>query len=268
VRLVVAYDGSPFHGFAPNRDVPTVGGTLASVFGRLLGHDVTLTAAGRTDKGVHAWGQVVSFETPAEDLDLAELQRGVNALCRPAIVVRSAQLAPPGFDARFSAVWRRYRYTVLNQEVPDPFLASVAWHVERPLDLSLLRLSCDPLLGEHDFSSFCRRPRMADDPPATLVRRVLSARWDGVGDDLLRFEITANAFCHQMVRSIVGTLVEVGLGRRSAGSLLDTLRARDRAAAGQLAPPHGLCLWEVGYPADLGHLSIPVTESAPGGRIR
>ena len=114
-----------------------------------------------------------------------------------------------------------------------------------------LRLACDPLIGEHDFSSFCRRPKpAAGEPPSTLVRRVVSARWDEVGEPgrrLLRFEITANAFCHQMVRSIAGTLVEVGLGKRSAGSLMGALRACDRARAGQLAPPHGLCLWEVGY---------------------
>jgi tRNA pseudouridine38-40 synthase len=249
LRLVVAYDGSPFHGFAPNRDVATVGGALASALRQVLGHEVTLTAAGRTDTGVHAWGQVVGFEAQSDGLDLVELRRSVNALCRPSIVVRSAEVALPSFDARFSAVWRRYRYNVLNREVPDPFLAGVTWHVERPLDLAVLRLACDPLLGEHDFSSFCRRPKPAPgEEPATLVRRVLRARWDDVGADVLRFEITANAFCHQMVRSIVGTLVDVGLGKRSAGSVLETLRARDRAAAGQLAPSHGLCLWEVGYP--------------------
>src|SRR4249919_2977479 len=121
VRLVVAYDGSPFHGFAPNRGVPTVGGTLGAALERLLGQPVSLTAAGRTDTGVHAWGQVVTFDAPAQDLDLAEVQRSVNALCRPAIVVRNATTVPPELDARFSAVWRRYRYTVLNRAVPDPF---------------------------------------------------------------------------------------------------------------------------------------------------
>jgi tRNA pseudouridine38-40 synthase len=209
---------------------------------------VTLTAAGRTDTGVHAWGQVVSFDA-ADGVDLVELQRGVNALCRPSIVVRAAERAPDDFDARFSAQWRRYRYTVLNREVPDPFLAGTSWHVDRPLDVRVLRLACDPLLGEHDFASFCRRPKVGPDQELpTLVRRVLDAGWEPVEPDLLRFEITANAFCHQMVRSIVGTLVEVGRGRRSAGSMLATLRAADRAEAGQLAPPHGLCLWEVGYP--------------------
>jgi tRNA pseudouridine38-40 synthase len=255
VRLLVAYDGSGFHGFALNEGVATVAGTLTEAIGTVLGHAVVLTAAGRTDTGVHAWGQVVSLDVADEaheaPLDLDALRRSVNALCGPAVVVRSAEWAAPDFDARFSARWRCYRYTVLNDPVPDPFLAGTTWHVDRPLDLRLMRLACDPFVGEHDFSSFCRRPKRPEgEPPATLVRRVMSARWDDVGDvpgRLLRFEIVANAFCHQMVRSIVGTLVEVGLGRRSAGSILDTLRARDRATAGQLAPPDGLCLWEVGF---------------------
>ncbi len=255
LRLLVAYDGSGFHGFALNDGVATVAGSLGEALGTVLGHPVVLTAAGRTDTGVHAWGQVVSLDVPDEQheapLDLDALRRSVNALCGPAVVVRSAEWAAPDFDARFSARWRRYRYTVLNDPVPDPFLAGTTWHVDRPLDLRLMRLACDPFVGEHDFSSFCRRPKRPEgEPPATLVRRVISARWDDVGDvpgRLLRFEIVANAFCHQMVRSIVGTLVEVGLGRRSAGSILDTLRARDRSTAGQLAPPDGLCLWEVGY---------------------
>jgi tRNA pseudouridine38-40 synthase len=268
VRLVLAYDGSSFHGFASNDGVRTVGGELTHALSRILGRDVVLSAAGRTDSGVHAWGQVVSFDAPSPGPDLRRLQRSVNAMCGPTIVIRSAELAPPGFDARFSALWRRYRYTVLNREVPDPFLALTTWHVASPLDLPPMRLACDALLGEHEFSSFCRRPKTAPgDTPATLVRRVRAARWDDADDGLLRFEITANAFCHQMVRSIVGTLVEVGLGKRTAGSILATIRARDRAAAGQMAPAHGLCLWEVGYPPD-AVLSIPVTGSVPGGQDR
>jgi tRNA pseudouridine38-40 synthase len=245
---VVAYEGTAYHGFAANEGVPTVGGALTAAIERVLRHPVTLTCAGRTDAGVHAWGQVVTFDAPEEGLDLVRLQRSVNGLCGPGIVVRQASLVSDDVDARFSARWRRYHYQVLNREVPDPFLARTAWHVAHPLNLRRLRLACDPLIGEHDFASFCRRPRVGPGlPEATLVRRVLSARWVDLGEGLLCFEITANAFCHQMVRSIVGTLVEVGAGKRSAGSLLDTLRARDRASAGVMAPPHGLCLWQVGY---------------------
>jgi len=248
VRLLVAYDGSRFHGFAENAGVATVGGTLRGHLETVLRAPVELTCAGRTDTGVHAWGQVVSFDAPAEGLDLVALQRSLNGLGAPAIVVRSAEAVPADFDARFSAVWRRYRYTLLNTEAPDPFLAATTWHVPRPLDRHLLALASDPLIGEHDFSSFCRRPRPGPgQPEPTLVRRVREAGWDDLGDGRLRFEIRANAFCHQMVRSIVGLLVDVGLGRRKPGEVLGVLRARDRSLASQPAPPHGLCLWEVGY---------------------
>jgi tRNA pseudouridine38-40 synthase len=251
VRLVVAYDGRGYSGFAPNPGVRTVGGTLAAAIERVLGHAVELSCAGRTDAGVHAWGQVVSFPAPAATIDLARLGQRVNKLCGPAVVVREAALAPPGFDARRSARSRTYHYTVLNRPVPDPFLAAVAWHVAHPLDLAAMRLGADPFVGEHDFSSFCRRPADREEGrEVALVRRVRRTRWDVVGEDLLRFEIEADAFCHQMVRSIVGLLVDVGRGRRRAGEVAAVLRARDRRAASPLAPPHGLCLWEVTYPPE------------------
>lgn len=254
VRLTVAYDGAPFHGFAPNRGVTTVGGTLAATLERVLRHPVVLAVAGRTDRGVHAWGQVVSFDAPRDGLDLTALMRSVNKLCGGTIVVRAAEVAEPDFDARFSARSRVYRYTVLNRSVPDPFLAPTTWWVEQPLDLAVMRLGCDPLIGEHDFSSFCRRPKggigasvgdEGDGP--SMIRRVLDARWHDLGDGLLRFEIEATAFCHQMVRSITGTLVDMGVGRHKPGEMAGMLRARDRQHAGNLAPPHGLCLWAVRY---------------------
>ena len=248
VRMTVAYDGSAFRGFAANAGVTTVGGTLTEALARVLGHDIELTCAGRTDAGVHGWGQVVSFDARAAGLDLGELQRSVNRLCGGPIVVRDAVVAAPDFDARFSARSRVYRYTILNRPVSDPFLARTAWHLTAPLDLRLLRLACDPFIGSHDFSSFCRAPKTAaGQKPASLVRRVIDARWDQGSDGLLQFQIESTAFCHQMVRSIVGTIVEVGQGRRSAGELTALLRARDRQGAGQLAPPHGLCLREVRY---------------------
>ncbi|QGG93892.1 tRNA pseudouridine(38-40) synthase TruA [Actinomarinicola tropica] len=245
VRMVVAYDGAPFHGFAPNAGVRTVGGDLAAALGRLLGRTVELTVAGRTDKGVHAHGNVVSFDAPAEGLDPQALRDALNKMLQPHVAVRHAAVAPDGFDARFSATARTYRYTVLNRDVPDPLLADRSWFVDAPLDLAAMRLACDPLIGEHDFTSFCRKPKRTDGADPVMVRRVRSARWDDLGDGLLRFEIRANAFCHQMVRSIVGLLVEVGLGRRHAGDVLGVIRARDRHAAGRLAPPQGLVLWHV-----------------------
>ena len=250
-RLLVAYDGAAFHGFAPNDGVDTVAGLLADALGKVTRIPVELTGAGRTDAGVHGWGQVVSLELP-DDTDLANLAHRVNRMIgTKGVAVREARWAPPGFNARFDAVWRHYRYHVLTSEAPNPLIARTVWHVGRPLDLWAMQLACDPLIGEHDFSSFCRRPKVAaDQPQPSMIRRVLSTRWTEVEPDLLRFEIRATAFCHQMVRSIVGTLVDVGLGRRSAGEMMATLRAKDRAAAGPVAPPQGLVLWEVGYPDD------------------
>lgn len=247
VRMTVAYDGSGFRGFAPNPNVVTVGETLQATLEKVLRSSVELTCAGRTDAGVHAWGQVVSFDAPADRFDGLTLQRSLNKLCGPAIVVRDVAVASPAFDARRSATARHYRYTIVNRPVPDPFMAHLAWHVDEPLDLGLLRLGCDPLVGEHDFSAFCRRPKLRDGTEASLVRNLRSATWTDVGEGVLRFEVSANAFCHQMVRSLVGTLVEVGLGRLTAGDLMGILASKDRAEAGPLAPPQGLCLWSVDY---------------------
>ncbi len=254
-RLVVAYDGAAFHGFAVNPGVTTVAGRLNEALSRITGAAVTVTGAGRTDAGVHAWGQVVSADLPVE-VDIGSLARRLTRMCAPSIVVRESAWAEPDFDARFSAMWRHYRYTVLNEPLPDPFLAATSWHVPAPLDLRLMQLGCDPLIGEHDFSSFCRAPKVpAGQAVPSAVRRIIVARWSQSrserGGRLLHFDVRANAFCHQMVRSIVGTLVDVGLGRIHAGELRGRLQARDRRAAGQVAPPHGLCLWEVGYP-DVG----------------
>jgi tRNA pseudouridine38-40 synthase len=248
-RLTVAYDGAGFHGFAANPGVPTVMGTLAKAVATVVRRPVELTGAGRTDAGVHAWGQVVSGDLPV-GTDLDDLVRRLNKLCAPAIAVREAAWSSVEFDARFSATFRHYRYDVWNAPFPNPLLAGRAWFIPQPLSLWAMQAACDPLIGEHDFSSFCRRPKAADgEPEASLVRRVLEARWSHLDDERhLRFDIRATSFCHQMVRSIVGTLVDVGLGKASPGDVRGILVARDRDAAGQVAPPYGLVLWDVGYP--------------------
>ena len=246
VRMLLAYDGTGFHGFAENLNVRTVGGELARALETVLRQPVNLIVAGRTDRGVHAWGQVVHFDVDQPEPDLVGLQRHLNSMLGPAIIVRSAEVAPEGFNARRSAVARRYRYTVLNREAPDPFLARISWHVPQPLDQSMLRLACDPLIGEHDFSSFCRVQKRV--PDASLVRLVYDARWLDVGDGLLRFDIEASSFCQQMVRALVGTMVPMGLGKQRPGEMAGILRARDRSAANRVAPARGLCLWEVLYP--------------------
>ena len=252
VRLLVAYEGSHFHGFAVNNDVRTVAGDLRAALSTISRTAIDITGAGRTDAGVHAWGQVVSCDLPV-DVDLDSLPRRLTKMCAPGIVVREAQEADPDFDARFSALWRHYRYSILATPEPDPFLAATTWHVDEPLNLALMQMACDPLIGEHDFSSFCRRPKVAaGESEPSMVRRLIATEWTELeterGARLLRFEIRATAFCHQMVRSIVGTLVDVGSGRLTPGQMSGILRARQRTAAGQVAPPQGLCLWEVGYP--------------------
>jgi tRNA pseudouridine38-40 synthase len=257
--MLVAYDGTGFHGFAVQPGVPTVGGTLAEAIEKVVRAPVELTCAGRTDAGVHAWGQVVSVDLPA-GTDLERLQRSLLGICAPRIVVREVALADDGFDARFSARSRTYRYQVCNARVPNPFTAHLAWHVAAPLDRDLLALACDPFLGEHDFSAFCRRPK--GDEGASLVRRVLRAGWTDLGEGLLRFEIEATAFCHQMVRSIVGTIVAAGDGGVRAGDIRAILRSGDRSEAAPIAPPHGLCLWRVDYEGE-PHLVFPVRSAVP-----
>lgn len=252
VRLVVAYDGTDLRGFAESDGVRTVLGELRHAVETVVRCPVDLTGAGRTDAGVHAWGQVVSGLLPA-GTDLDRLVRSVNAMCAPEIAVREASWAPEGFSARFSATARSYRYTLWNDPAPNPLLARTTWHVPAPLDLDAMNAGASHLLGEHDFSSFCRRPKPADGGrEVSLVRRLDHARWS-VGDDepwgrgVVRFDVAASSFCHQMVRSIVGTLVDVGRGRRSAGSIPAMLAARDRNAAGGVAPATGLVLTGVDY---------------------
>ena len=252
VRLTLAYDGTDFHGFAESEGVRSVMGDLRGAVETIVGRPVELTGAGRTDAGVHAWGQVVSGLLP-DDTDLHRLTRSVNAMCAPGLSVRDAEWAEADFSARFSATARTYRYAVWNDASPNPLLARSTWHVPQPLDLDAMNRGAELLLGEHDFSSFCRRPKPADGAPVpSLVRRLEHARWNAVDDEswgpaLLRFEIRASSFCHQMVRSIVGTLVDIGRARRPAESIPATLLALDRNAAGPVAPPTGLVLFEVDY---------------------
>ncbi|MDA8266276.1 MAG: tRNA pseudouridine(38-40) synthase TruA [Actinomycetota bacterium] len=251
VRLLVAYDGSPFHGFALQPGQPTVAGRLGAALARLAGHEVSLTCAGRTDAGVHARGQVVHTDVAEGLLDAhQEPGRLVRSLTRqvgPEVAVLDAQRAISGFDARRSALSRRYRYLLLRTPWPDPLLRSFSWHVPGELDLAAMRLGADTLLGEHDFAAFCRRPPNE----GSTVRCVKETRLSIEGDGrLLAFEIEANAFCHQMVRAIVGALVAVGKGRMTPADLLARLRSKDRSGGQSLAPPFGLILEQVRYPPD------------------
>jgi tRNA pseudouridine38-40 synthase len=274
-RLVLAYDGSAYRGFAAQPSQVTVAGSLAEALARTTRAPAPprVTCAGRTDAGVHARGQVVHVDLPStlprvrrdgatRPMGPDDLRGALNRQLGPSIVVREAAVAPEGFDARRSATARHYRYLVWNAPAPDPLLAPVSWHVPAPLDLRVAAAATDAFVGEHDFSAFCRRPpsQRADE---ALVRRVRRAGWSlergsEVGDAarfgppgdagrLLRLDIEADSFCHQMVRSIVALLVEVGRGGRNVADVVAALRAADRAGLPAPAPAHGLCLVAVGY---------------------
>lgn len=244
-RIDLSYDGTGFRGFARQAGQRTVQGALEEGISRVLRGEVKTTGAGRTDAGVHARLQVVSFEWE-DPVDTARLVRSLNGLLGAEVVISTIEEAPPDFNARFSAEWRRYKYRVLNAPLPDPFLRHFCWHVPGPLLIQSMDRAAQALVGEHDFGAFCRTPALG-----TTVRRVLDAGW-GLERDLAVFTITASSFCHQMVRSMVGFLVDVGRGRRSPDEVPSVVAGKDRAAVGQLAPPQGLFLWEVGYGSNGG----------------
>lgn len=240
IRLDLGYDGTDFHGFARQPQVRTVQGELETALARILGVECDTTGAGRTDAGVHARHQVVSFAV-AEPPDLARLRRALDGVLGPEISVAAATVAPDDFNARFSPTWRSYRYFIDARPVADPLSRTWVWHVGEDLDLTAMSEAADGFVGEHDFASFCRRRA-----GATTTRTVLEAAWEM---DVPRhcFRVRARAFCHQMVRSLVGFCVDVGLGRVPSDSVGDVIEARDRQRVGTVAPPHGLILWEVGF---------------------
>jgi tRNA pseudouridine38-40 synthase len=247
VRVRVGYHGAAFHGFAANEGVQTVEGALVGALSTVLRRRTEISAAGRTDAGVHARAQVISFDAP-RNTDLAAMVRSVNALCAPHVAVSDARFVDDDFDARHSATWREYRYAVLVTREPDPLLVDRAWHVHDDLDIALMNLACDALMGEQDFSAFCRKVAVAEGmEPKSLRRRVFAARWRPGDDGTVVFEIRANAFCHQMVRSLVGFLVDVGRRRRPPSDARAVIVSGDRSHGSQVAPPHGLVLWDVGY---------------------
>ncbi len=270
--MLLAYDGSGFRGFAAQPGVPTVAGALSQAIARAarLEEPPVIVCAGRTDAGVHASAQVAHVDLPLDyDGDLA---RAVNRQTAPALVVRAADPVTEEFDARRTATARHYRYLVWSSPVPDPLLAPMAWHVRDPLDVRAMAAASDPLVGEHDFRAFCRKApgARAQDP---IVRRVRAADWRPVSADwisgagsgspptpppvLLRFDIVADSFCHQMVRSVVAVLVDAGRRRATAATVMELLASPSRAGAPQPAPPHGLCLVRVDYAAG-------VAQTGPG----
>jgi tRNA pseudouridine38-40 synthase len=242
LRLDLAYDGAPFRGFARQPDVRTVQGDLELALGRIFKGAYHCVGAGRTDAGVHALGQVVNVPEAPDDADPEKLVGALNGICGPSIAVTACTEVPDDFNARFSARSRTYVYGILEGGVPNPFLNGTTWSHRGGLDAGAMNEAAGHLVGEHDFTSFGRLP----DAEATATRYLyeLEVRRS---DHLLRIKARANAFIQQMVRSLVGTLVQVGEGKMSPAEMPEILDAKDRSAAGPVAPAHGLCLVSVEY---------------------
>lgn len=237
-RLDLAYDGSRFHGYARQPDIRTVQGELERALFPQIG-EVDTFVAGRTDKGVHASGQVVSFS--CDEIDAARVLKSLNSQLAPEVAVLSIAEVAGDFHARFSATGRAYRYLLNDGGIHDPFTAPFTWTVHHQLDVPAMDEAATSLVGEHDFASFCRKQ---GDAPTT--RRVDWASWRRNGHDV-ELSIGASSFCHQMVRSVVALSVEVGRGRVPVDAVAGILAARDRAAAKGAAPAHGLTLVAVAY---------------------
>lgn len=247
IRLDVAYDGAGFHGWAAQPGLRTVEGELSAALATVLRVPrVELTCAGRTDAGVHARGQVVHCDLAEAPDDPERLTRRLNGVLAADVRVRRTMVAPDGFDARFSALWRRYAYRVADRsELVDPLRRGYVLSWGRAVDETLMNTAAAALVGEHDFAAFCKRRE-----GASTIRNLLDLYWARDDDGLLVAHVRADAFCHSMVRSLVGCLLTVGEGRRPVEWAGSVLKAQQRDSAVTVAPAHGLTLEEVSYPID------------------
>lgn len=240
-KLTVEYDGTDYHGWQVQPGTRTVQSVLEEATAKLFGEPIRVAAAGRTDAGVHAASQVVAFTT-SQPRPVDTVLRALNALTPPDLSVRAAEVVEDSFDPRRAARSRVYRYRIWNARWPSPLWRRYAWHVARPLDAGRMAAAAQALLGEHDFSSF----RAADCDALHPVRRIVRSQIETVEQQVI-YTVEANAFLRSMVRNIVGTLVEIGSGRRDPAGMTALLAARDRTLAGRTAPACGLCLEQVKY---------------------
>ena len=248
--LTVSYNGAPFAGFARQPGQLTVQGSIEEALSLLFHREVLTVCAGRTDAGVHARGQVVSFElTPGEARARTErsMLRSLNALTHEAISVKSYEQRADGFSARFDAVSREYRYFICTEAAPPLFMKDFSWHIAQPLDVEAMREAAHKMEGEHDVKSFCLAASAKGKPTHRFVERVSLEKTQVMGEDVLVVTVVGNAFLHSMVRTMVGTLVKVGLGHREPEWIDRVLAACDRGAAGETAPAAGLVFWKVNY---------------------
>lgn len=240
LRLVLEYDGAGFFGWQRQKTLRTVQGELEGVIGRILQEDVNLTGAGRTDAGCHATFQVANFHT-ASAMPLDKMARAINGLMREEVVVRDIRPVPENFNARFAAISRTYRYLIATR--PTALWRGRAWTILKPLDVETMGETCEWLVGERDFSGFCKRNERTERNP---MSRVLEADWRP-WERGVAFEIRADRFMQGMVRMIVGTVVRVGTGRIPAGYVNQILEGEEGCRAGPAAPARGLCLVNVEY---------------------
>jgi len=241
IRLTVAYDGTGFVGWQRQETGDSIQGLIEDALAKIEGNVVTLHGAGRTDAGVHALAQVASARIAAP-LDDGTLRRALNANLPPTIRINRVDTVPDDFHARFSALGKTYEYRIWNGPAMPPFTRLYAWHVPQPLELSAMDEASRSIVGEHDFAAF----QGTGSKTHSTIRRVTAAEWrqDGAA---VTFVVTGEGFLRHMVRSLAGTLVEVGHGRRPVADLARLIAAPDRARAGRTAPPHGLFLVSVLY---------------------
>jgi tRNA pseudouridine38-40 synthase len=241
IKLTIEYDGTAYHGWQFQPNLETIQGTIEAKLAQITGESVRLVASGRTDTGVHALGQVASFKTHSS-LDVQSFLRALNSLLPEDIRIKGVEEIEGRFHARFSAKGKIYEYRILNGELPSPFHRHHAWFVPGRLDLESMREAALKLKGPHDFSSFCSAGSDSSGP----IREIYDIDVE-VRGNLVVIQVEANAFLKQMVRNIVGGLVEVGKGKLTPSQFGDILEARDRRKAGMPAPPQGLFLVKVNY---------------------
>lgn len=250
VSLTMAYDGTTFRGFAQQPGQLTVQGSLNDALALLYKRPFETTGAGRTDSGVHARGQVVSFDL--EDFEFVQrsletLRRSLNALIDDRAVVIDIEERPAGFSARFDAKSREYRYFFHQKPSRPVLISNRVWHLGKKLDVPAMREGLHYLIGEHDFKSFCTAASAVGKPTCRKVYDIDIYEDEILGEAVLVFKISGNAFLHSMVRTIVGSLVSVGLGKKKPFWIEEALLAKNRSVAGETAPAQGLVFWEVVY---------------------
>lgn len=241
-KLKVEYDGTLFAGWQRQPGKMTIQGELESVLGLILNQTIHVHGSGRTDAGVHALGQVAHF-TAQTPMDALALKKGVNSLMRHPIVILECTRVDENFHAQYQARSKEYHYFILNRSDPCAIGAAYVWQVKKPLDLELMNQCCERIMGLHDFKSF----ENTGSPRSSTVRQVFFARVDPLENDRLVFKICATGFLKNMVRNLMGTLVDAGLGKMDAQRFEEILRARDRALTGATAPARGLFLKQVNY---------------------